>query len=295
MPDSVHIPVLPSEVIDGLSIAAGQTIIDGTFGGGGHSRLIARQVGENGLVLGFDRDPEAIDRFTENSAAEEKTIRVFNASYTQIPHVLKELEQPPVNGILLDLGLSSDQLDDDERGFSYAVEGPLDLRFNPYEGEPAWKMIDRMSAEHLADVIYEFGEERLSRRIARAIVEQRKKKQPIRSSKELAEVISRCVPSSYRHGRIHPATRTFQALRIAVNDELKQLQSALRLLPDCLAVGGRIAIISFHSLEDRFVKNAFRNDTRLQAITKKPVLPSESEIMQNPRSRSAKLRIAERR
>lgn len=294
MPESIHIPVLLNEVIDGLGVSEGQTIVDGTFGGGGHSQAIADRVGETGRVFGFDRDPEAVDRFAEQGSSRE-TIRVFHCSYTQIPQVLKELGHPPVAGILLDLGLSSDQLDDDDRGFSYGVDGPLDLRFNPDEGEPAWKMIDRMSAEHLANLIYEFGEERFSRRIARTIVEQRRNKQPVRSAKDLADAVARSVPSSYRHGRIHPATRTFQALRIAVNDELKQLQSALRLLPDCLHVGGRLAIISFHSLEDRLVKVAFRNDTRLQPVTKRPVLPSETEIMQNPRSRSAKLRIAERR
>ena len=209
-----------------------------------------------------------------------------------MPEVLAELEIEAVDGILLDLGLSSDQLADLERGFSFSSAGPLDLRFNPLQGKPAWRLLERLSAEHLADLIYQFGEERYSRRIARAIV-QRRQDNPVETAADLADLVRRCVPRS-RHDRIDPATRTFQALRIAVNDELKSLEIALRRLPDCLRPGGRIVVISFHSLEDRPVKEAFRDDPRLTALTRKPVIPSDEEMARNPRSRSAKLRLAVR-
>jgi 16S rRNA (cytosine1402-N4)-methyltransferase len=208
--------------------------------------------------------------------------------------VLAELNVPAVDGILLDLGLSSDQLADTSRGFSFDADGPLDLRFDPLSGEPAAKLVNRLSAEHLADLIFHYGEERFSRRIARAIVESRHH-QPIHTARQLSEIVRRAVPAVARQQRIDPATRTFQALRIAVNDELKSLEIALRRLPDCLKPGGRLAIISFHSLEDRRVKEAFRDDPRLQVLSRKPTTAHEAEIARNPRSRSAKLRIAERR
>jgi 16S rRNA (cytosine1402-N4)-methyltransferase len=192
----------------------------------------------------------------------------------------------------LDLGLSSDQLADEERGFSFQSDGPLDLRFDPSRGEPAWKLIGRLSAEHLAELIFRYGEERFSRKIARRIIEMRRKA-PIRTAADLAKIVRQTVPRSHSE-RIDPATRTFQALRIAVNDELKWLEIALRRLPDCLRPAGRLAVISFHSLEDRLVKDAFRNDKRINVLTRRPVRPTESEQENNPRSRSAKLRVAER-
>jgi 16S rRNA (cytosine1402-N4)-methyltransferase len=198
-----------------------------------------------------------------------------------------------VDGILLDLGLSSDQLADAQRGFSFSSSGPLDLRFDPMQGKPAWRLLERLSAEHLADLIFNCGEERYSRRIARAIVEQRREK-PIETAAELAELVRRCVPRK-RNDRIDPATRTFQALRIAVNEELKSLEIALRRFPDCLRPGGRLAVISFHSLEDRRVKEAFRSDPRLEALMRKPAVPSIGEIQANPRARSAKFRVAAKR
>jgi 16S rRNA (cytosine1402-N4)-methyltransferase len=194
---------------------------------------------------------------------------------------------------LLDLGFSSDQLADSERGFSFQSEGTLDLRFDTTRGEPAWRLIERLSAEHLADLIYKYGEERLSRRIARRIVEVRRAT-PIQTAGELARVIRSAVPRT-RDERIDPATRTFQALRIYVNEELKWLEVALRRLPDCLRPGGRMAVISFHSLEDRLVKEAFRDNARLLVNTRRPLRATEEEIAANPRSRSAKLRIAERK
>jgi 16S rRNA (cytosine1402-N4)-methyltransferase len=206
--------------------------------------------------------------------------------------VLAELEVRHVDGVLLDLGLSSDQLADDARGFSFNSEGELDLRFDITTGEPAWRLIARLGSDELADLIYRYGEERLSRRIARKLVERRETG-PLQRADEIAEVIRRAMPRA-RPGSIDPATRTFQALRIAVNDELGALERTLAFLPDVLRPGGRAAIISFHSLEDRLVKQAFRDNPRWKPLTSKPVVASESEVHQNPRARSAKLRAAER-
>jgi 16S rRNA (cytosine1402-N4)-methyltransferase len=243
-------------------------------------------------VLALDRDPEAIAAGQGNLAG--LSIELVPANFCDLPEVLAERNVEAVDGILLDLGLSSDQLADASRGFSFTSDGPLDLRFNPMAGEPASRLVNRLSAEHLADLFFHYGEERFSRRIAKAIVESRHH-QPIQTSRQLAEIVSRAVPAVAHGQRIDPATRTFQALRIAVNDELKSLEIALKRLPDCLKPGGRLAIISFHSLEDRRVKEAFRDDPRLDAITRKPITPHEAEIARNPRSRSAKLRIAKRR
>ncbi len=207
--------------------------------------------------------------------------------------MLAQLEIPAVDGIVLDLGLSSDQLDDAERGFSFDSDGPLDLRFDTDSGEPAWRLVERLEATELANLIFEYGEERHSRRIARNIVERRAI-EPIRTARQLAEIVRRSVPRGPDARRIDPATRTFQALRIAVNDELGSLRTALEKFPGCLRVGGRLAVISFHSLEDRMVKTAFRDDPRYEVLTRKPLRPGEAEIERNPRARSAKLRVAQR-
>lgn len=286
-----HVPVLAHEVLEWLRPAAGQSFVDGTLGGGGHTRLLAEGVGPSGLVIGLDRDLVAVERAAANLAG--LPTRTLQANYSDLPEILSEHDIQGVDGILLDLGLSSDQLADQERGFSFQSEGPLDLRFDTTRGVPAWKLIERLSAEHLADLIYKYGEERFSRRIARKITETRRRT-PIETSAQLAHVIRQSVPRS-REERIDPATRTFQALRIAVNEELKWLEVALRRLPDCLNAGGRLAIISFHSLEDRLVKEAFRNDERVEVKTRRPIRPNEEEIAANPRSRSAKLRVAERK
>jgi len=217
---------------------------------------------------------------------------VVTTNYTEIPQILSNLDLDAVDGILLDLGLSSDQLADEARGFSFHSEGELDLRFDRTRGKPAWHLLERLSERHLADLIYQFGEERLSRRIARKIVAQRRET-PIRTASQLADLLRSCVPRSRGHS-IDPATRTFQALRIAVNDELKSLQTALTHPPDYLNPGGRLAIISFHSLEDRMVKHAFREDGRLEVLTRRPLRASDEEIAKNTRASSAKLRIAER-
>jgi 16S rRNA (cytosine1402-N4)-methyltransferase len=287
---TVHIPVLFNEVLEQLQPTPGEIFVDGTLGGGGHTRALAERVGPEGRVIAVDLDGVAVERASLTLAG--LPVSVANASYADIPEVLDEIGVSAVNGVLLDLGLSSDQLADAARGFSYVSAGELDMRFDVEQGEPAWRMIARMSEEHLADVIYQYGEERFSRRIAKKIIEQRRT-EPIRTASQLAELVRSCVPRSRGHN-IDPATRTFQALRIAVNGELDALKSALRRLPDYLKPGGRLAIISFHSLEDRIVKEAFRDDERLQAITRKPIVASEEESSRNPRARSAKLRVAER-
>jgi 16S rRNA (cytosine1402-N4)-methyltransferase len=286
-----HVGVLISEVLAGLNPQPGGVFVDGTLGGGGHATAIAQRVGPNGRVIALDRDPAALEAARTNLVG--LPIELVHANFCDLPEVLAERHIAAVDGILLDLGLSSDQLADVERGFSFDSEGPLDLRFDPLFGEPASRLVNRLSAEHLADLIFHYGEERFSRRIARAIVEQRHH-QPIETSARLAEIVRRAIPAAARQQRIDPATRTFQALRIAVNNELKSLDIALRRLPDCLKPGGRMAVISFHSLEDRPVKEAFRNDPRLHSLDRKPIVPHEAEIARNPRSRSAKLRIAER-
>ena len=285
----VHVPVMPGAVIEWLAPQPGGVFVDGTLGGGGHAKLLAAHVGPTGTVIGIDRDPMAIEAAEFNLSG--MSMRIAQGNYCDIPEILKSIDMEFVDGILLDLGLSSDQLADHKRGFSFSSDGPLDLRFDTTRGEPTWRWIHRMSAEDLADVIFNYGEERYSRRIARSIVEKRRLS-PIRTTAEMAALVRRCVPSS--KDRIDPATRTFQALRIASNNELKSLEIALRRLPNCLKTGGRLAIISFHSLEDRPVKEAFRDDPRLEVLTKKPLRPSEEEIKQNPRSSSAKMRVAAR-
>jgi len=285
-----HVPVLAEEVVAWLRPAAGATIVDGTLGGGGHTRLLAQAVGPAGRVLALDRDSAAVD--AAKSQFGDLPINPLHGNFADLPEVLAELGIAAVDGILLDLGLSSDQLADEGRGFSFHSSGPLDLRFDPSVGEPAWKLLERLSEEHLAEIIFRHGEERYSRRIARCIV-ARRRDAPVKTSQTLAELVRAAVPRS-RHDRIDPATRTFQALRIAVNDELKWLEVALRRLPDCLRPGGRMVVISFHSLEDRLVKQAFRSDEQLDVLTRRPVRASDAEVAANPRARSAKLRAAVR-
>ena len=286
----MHVPVLLTEAVNALDPQPGSVVVDGTLGAGGHTRALAERVGPNGLVIALDRDPAAVA-----AAADALTglpIVLVESNYCDLPEVLAQLDQPPVAGVLLDLGLSSDQLADPGRGFSFNMDGPLDLRFDPSTGEPASKLVNRLAPETLADIIYQYGEDRYSRRIARAI-EQARRQQPIETAAELAQIVRRAVPRSRE--KIDPATRTFQALRIAVNDELGSLERGLSRIPDCLAAGGRLAVISFHSLEDRPVKQAFRDDPRLEVVTRKPIVPTAEEVAGNPRARSAKLRVALRR
>jgi 16S rRNA (cytosine1402-N4)-methyltransferase len=282
---------MPEEVVQWLDPQPGAIVVDGTLGGGGHTRLLADRVGPSGFVLAMDRDPRAVAAAEQNLAG--LPIKVAQANFCDLPEIMEQLEIKAVDGILLDLGLSSDQLADPERGFSFTSDGPLDLRFDPLSGEAAWQLLARLRAESLADLIYAYGEERYSRRIAREIV-KRRRDNPVKTAAQLAELVRRCIPRSRGKSRIDPATRTFQALRIAVNDELKSLEIALRRLPDCLKPGAPMAVISFHSLEDRRVKQSFRDDGRMEALTKKPLQPEEGEVDRNPRARSAKMRVARR-
>lgn len=289
----IHVPVLAAEIVEWLQPQPGQVFVDGTLGGGGHTRLLAERLsadGGAGFVLALDRDPAAVAVAERNLAG--LAVKLAQANYAELPAVLDELGVDRVDGILLDLGLSSDQLADEKRGFSFDAAGPLDLRFDATQGESASALVARLPERELADLIFRLGEERYSRRIARRIVERRRE-QPIETAEQLARIVRGCVPRSL--DRIDPATRTFQALRIAVNGELESLATALASFPGRLRSGGRLAIISFHSLEDRLVKEAFRSDERLDPLTKKPLRASEAEIARNPRSRSAKLRVAARR
>ncbi len=290
-PSSVHVPVLLDQVVYWLQPRSGGVLVDGTLGGGGHTRALAAAAGPTGLVIAIDRDPAAIEAARGRLGG--LPVRLVRANFCDLPEILGQLEVMSVDGVVLDLGLSSDQLADRSRGFSFFTDGPLDLRFDPMSGEPARRLINRLSVEHLTQLISTFGEERYSRRIAQAIV-GRRRQQPIETAAELAELVRGCVPRGPRGQRIDPATRTFQALRIAVNDELKSLEIALRRIPGCLRPRARLAVISFHSLEDRRVKEAFRADDRLKVLTRRPVCPDEQEMADNPRSRSAKLRVAER-
>jgi len=287
-----HVPVLLAEVLGELRPAPGETFVDGTVGGGGHAEAISDRVGPTGLVIGLDCDDDALERVAKRLAG--RAVKLVNSNYCDLPEVLAQLDIAGVHGVLLDLGLSSDQLADAERGFSFSSTGPLDLRFNKLAGEPASRLIERLSADHLQQLFSRFGEERFSPRIARKIVEVRRR-QPIRTSANLAELVMSVVPRSRDSERIHPATRIFQALRIAVNDELKSLEIGLRRIVDRLLPGGRFAVISFHSLEDRLVKEAFRNDPRLEPTTRRPIEAAEAELDVNPRARSAKLRVAIRK
>jgi 16S rRNA (cytosine1402-N4)-methyltransferase len=288
-PGPVHRPVLLVEVIQWLGPLAGSVLVDGTVGAGGHAAPLADLVGPTGRVIGLDRDPEMLELARE--ATRGKAVTLVHAAYAEIGEVLANLDLGPVDGIVLDLGLSSDQLSWSHRGFSFAHDGPLDMRFDPEAETTAAGLVNGLRESDLADLFFQYGEERYSRRIARRIVEARRA-EPITTTGRLAEIVRRSIPGKW--GPIDPATRVFQALRIAVNGELDQLDTALASLARWLRPGGRAAIISFHSLEDRRVKHAFRSDPDLNVLTKKPIVASAEENRRNPRARSAKLRVAER-
>jgi 16S rRNA (cytosine1402-N4)-methyltransferase len=306
--EETHVPVLLDEVIEGLQVEPGARIIDGTVGGGGHAYEILAASAPDGLLLGLDRDPAALEIAADRLEAYGDRALLVHASFGQLMEVAQSNDIVPVDGILLDLGLSSLQLADADRGFSFMADGPLDMRFDPTSNDPtAADLVNRLSAEELADLLYDYGEERQSRRIARAIVEAR----PLHTTGELVRVLEETV--GRRRGRLHPATLTFQALRIAVNEELASLEAALPQAVELLASGGRLAVIAFHSLEDRIVKRFMRREskdcicppelpictcdhqTSLDVITRKPIRPTEEEAEANPRSRSARLRVAERK
>lgn len=306
---ATHIPVLLTECLEGLAVRPGGRYIDGTLGGGGHTEAILQASAPDGQLLGLDADPAAIRRVgerLEEPIAQGRLILVHTA-FEQMATAAARHTFGPVDGILLDLGLSSYQLETSERGFAFAHDGPLDMRFDPTSGESASELLNRLDESAIADLIYRYGEERMSRRIARLIVAKR----PISTTTQLAALVEQAV-GGRKGQRIHPATRTFQALRIAVNDELGQLERVLVLALDLLKPGGRLAVISFHSLEDRIVKVWMREEGRdyvpdptsiyggrdrtptLSILTKRPLTATDEESRRNPRSRSAKLRIAEK-
>ena len=285
-----RVPVMPQEVVHYLAPQAGQILVDATVGAGGHTRLLATRVAPSGRVIGLDRDAAMLD--LARPILSDLPVTLIHRSFDELPDLLHGLGIARVDGVVADLGICSDQLDDPTRGLTFQQEGPLDMRMDRTQGEPAGALVNRLSERELADLIFKYGEERFSRRIARRIVETRRRT-PIETTKQLAELVRRCVPRGRKHN-IDPATRTFQALRIAVNDELGALERFLTLLPDVLKPGGRAAIISFHSLEDRLVKQAFRQKGVFEQLTRKPVQASAEEIRNNPRARSAKLRAAER-
>ncbi|MGA7630829.1 MAG: 16S rRNA (cytosine(1402)-N(4))-methyltransferase RsmH [Terriglobales bacterium] len=302
-----HVPVLLKEAIDFLAVKPGGTYLDATVGLGGHSLEIAKRLGAAGHLIGFDKDPVALEVARKrlvpvvghsslalsepngDVSTDWPAITLLHRSFAELAN---DQRRATIDGLIADLGVSSLQLGDAARGFSFQAEGPLDMRMNPMSGETAEQVVNHIDERELADVIYEFGEERRSRRIARAIVRSR----PIRTTTQLVEVVS-AAARSMKYERIHPATRTFQALRIFVNRELDDLKALLEAAPRVLKPAGRLVVISFHSLEDRIVKDAMRagaKDMNFRLLTKKPVTASEDEIERNPRSRSAKMRAAER-
>jgi len=283
-----HVPVLLNEVIKILDPQPGEFFIDGTLGGGGHAREIIKKVEPNGKFLGIDWDNAAIGKFRSSVVSHKPSVILINDNYKNIPMILKEKKLGKADGVLLDLGFSSEQLTDSGRGFSFLRDEPLFMTYSK-ETKPAYRVLSEESESNLKQIIREFGEERFASRIARAI----KKNLPILNSGKLAAVVAGAVPGNYERGRIHPATRTFQAIRIFVNRELENLKIFLGEVPSILNPGARLAVISFHSLEDRIVKNRFRElktEGLAELLTKKPMIAEAGEIRGNPRSRSAKLR-----
>ncbi|MBX6360342.1 MAG: 16S rRNA (cytosine(1402)-N(4))-methyltransferase RsmH [Acidobacterium ailaaui] len=292
-----HVPVLLKEAIRSLNVRPGGTYCDATLGLAGHATAIARQIGPRGTLIAFDRDPEAmalargrLDALRETLGPAMPKVVLHEAAFSEMAH---RLPAGSLDGLLADFGVSSMQLDEAHRGFSFRAEGPLDMRMDPRRGLTAEQVVNQASEKELADLIYEFGEERRSRRIARAIVRAR----PVTTTAQLASVVAAAAPAM-KSERIHPATRTFQALRIYVNAELKEIQALLEAAPQLLRAGGRLVAISFHSLEDRLVKDALREGARqgiYEILTRKPVVAEAEEMDRNPRARSAKLRAAEKK
>ncbi|GAW92152.1 16S rRNA (cytosine(1402)-N(4))-methyltransferase RsmH [Calderihabitans maritimus] len=306
-----HIPVMLEETIELLAIKPEGIYVDCTLGGGGHSRAILDKLGKQGRLIAIDQDMEAIEAFKPYKQGFGDRVSLVHGNFVALKDILQQMGVKKVDGILFDIGVSSHQLDTPERGFSYQLDAPLDMRMDTTRELTAWHIVNNYSEADLARIIYEYGEERWARRIASFIVQARKKK-PIDTSGQLVEVIKRAIPAGARKVGPHPAKRTFQALRIAVNNELEVLEKALYHAVEVLKPSGRVCVISFHSLEDRIVKKVFRQLSRactcppeqpicvcksrkiVKVITKKPVTPSQEEVKRNPRSRSAKLRAAEK-
>jgi len=304
----VHQPVLYQEIIHVLQPRRAGYYVDCTVGGGGHARAILQASAPDGRLLGLDVDPQAIEYAHLRLAEFGSRVALVQASFTTLTDHLSRLGWPAVDGILLDLGMSSLQLDDPRRGLSFQSEGPLDMRFDPRTSQTAADLVNGLPERELADVLIRYGEERHARAIARAIVAAR----PISTTRQLADLIARLTPPARKFGGIHPATRTFQALRIAVNRELEALKAVLPQALEVLAPGGRVAVISFHSLEDRIVKSFLLRESReclcpprqpvctcghratLRVLTRHPIRPQPAEVAENPRARSARLRVAEK-
>jgi 16S rRNA (cytosine1402-N4)-methyltransferase len=303
--------VLSAEVLHYLAPQPGKIYVDGTVGGGGHTMQLLEASGPDGIVIGFDRDAEALQAASEKLVRYGDRVRLVHGNFADIAEMLAEIGISGIDGFLLDLGVSSFQLDKGERGFSFQQDAPLDMRMDDSTGVSAAELVNNLSEQELAKIIREFGEERWAVRIASHIVKARMVK-PVETTLQLVDIIKGAIPRAKWEERLHPATRTFQGLRIAVNDELASLEKGLRAAIKLLNRGGRAAVISFHSLEDRIVKSVFREFTtgcvcpkevpvcvcgrtpRLKKITGKPVFPCSEEVQSNPRSRSAKLRIAEK-
>jgi 16S rRNA (cytosine1402-N4)-methyltransferase len=300
------------EVLESLACRPGGVYVDGTVGGGGHAQAILERIAPDGLLIGIDRDRDALTASERRLQSFGRRKILVKGNFARIGQLLADLHIEKVDGILLDLGVSSHQLDAGDRGFSFALDAPLDMRMDQDSRFSACDLVNQCSEHELRKIIKDYGEEPMAGRIARAILTKRAAV-PIRTTKELADIVRRAVPAACRRRRIHPATRTFQAIRIAVNDELSNLRAAISNGAELLRPGGRFSIISFHSLEDRIVKEAFRaaekgctcppdlpvchckEESKLKVITKRPVRPGADEIDSNPRARSARLRTAERR
>jgi 16S rRNA (cytosine1402-N4)-methyltransferase len=297
LPATGHDAVLLDEVLDALVLADGKTIVDCTLGRAGHSSAIAQRLGANGLLIGLDADPRNLEFAQQRLAEAPCRRRLFHANFAELNEVVNEVELTGVDGILADLGLSTNQLFDPQYGLSFAAAMPLDMRIDPRTPRSAADLVNQLPEEDLANVLYNLADERYSRRIARKIGEARRIS-PINTTDRLAELVRSAIPAKYGPPeRIDPATRTFMALRMAVNDEVGNLRRLLEQAPKFLKTGGRLAVISFHSVEDRLVKQAFRSAEQtglLKIVTKKPLTAAPKELAENPRSRSAKLRVAER-
>jgi len=287
-----HVPVLLKETIELLNLRPGDQVIDGTVGLGGHAKVILEKISPNGHLLALDRDPRQVIAAQNNLAAFGNQVKIINDSYANLAHHAYDQRITPVAAVLLDLGYSSVHVDNPERGFSFQTEGPLDMRYDPTGELTAAEIVNTWSEEDLARIFLVYGEENNAKKIARAIIQTRVQKK-LETTTELAQAIETVVP---RRGKVHPATKVFQALRIVTNDELGELERALPQIIEILKPGGRLAIISFHSLEDRIVKTFFRkqDNKTLKIINKHVIVPTEEEIEENPRSRSAKLRVAEK-
>ena len=308
--EAKHVSVLLPECIDSLNIRPEGVYVDGTLGMGGHSEEIAKRL-TTGKLIGIDRDETAIRRASERLRPYGDRVQLVHGNFRDTAEILDDLGIEAVDGMLFDLGVSSPQLDESERGFSYMHDAPLDMRMDETDNLNAWFIVNRWPEEKLRRILYDYGEERCAPRIAAAIVRERERRE-IRTTLQLVEVIRSAMPAAALREKQHPAKRTFQAIRIAVNDELEAVRAMMATAPDKLRPGGRIAVISFHSLEDRIVKTgiAARENgctcprefpvctcgfvQTLRSVTRKPILPSPEELEANPRSRSAKLRVAER-